>query len=197
MPRSRSVTRARIVEAAYLLFYRNGFARVSMDEIAVGSGVTKRTLYAHFASKDSLLADVLENHHQLALARIETWARKLAPHDPGSIDKLFSNLAVWSSRPRWAGAGFTRLAMELADLPGHPARKIASRHKAAVEARLAKAFGSVQAGAEIMLLIEGALTLLLIHGSGRYTNIATAAAKKLMHHLRPAASQKVPSDRGF
>ncbi len=197
MPRSRSITRARIVEAAYSLFYRNGFARVSMDEIAAGSGVTKRTLYAHYDSKDSLLADVLENYHQLALARIETWARRLAPHDPGSIDKLFSDLAVWSGRSRWAGAGFTRLAMELADLPGHPARKIARRHKAAVEARLAKAFGSVQAGAEMMLLIEGALTLLLIHGSGRYADIATVAAKKLMHHLPPATSQSVPSGRGF
>jgi AcrR family transcriptional regulator len=180
MPRSRAVTRARIVHGAYSLFYREGFARVSMDEIAAGAGVTKRTLYAHYDSKDSLLADVLEHHNQLALARIETWAGRLAPHDPSSIDKLFSDLSTWSTGRRWTGAGFTRLAMELADLPGHPARKIARRHKAAVEARLAAAFGSAQAGAEIMLLIEGTLALLLVHGDRRYAEIATTAAKKLM-----------------
>jgi AcrR family transcriptional regulator len=180
MPRARTVTRARIVQGAYSLFYRMGFARVSMDEIAASAGVTKRTLYAHYDSKDSLLADVLEHHHQLALARIETWAGKLAPHDPSSIDRLFADLAMWSSGRRWAGAGFTRLVMELADLPGHPARKIARRHKAAVEARLAAAFGSAQAGAQIMLLIEGTLTLLLVHGDRRYAEIATAAAKTLM-----------------
>ncbi len=68
MPRSRAVTRERIVQGAYSLFYRQGFARVSMDEIASRAGVTKRTLYAHYDSKDSLLADVLEQHHGLALA---------------------------------------------------------------------------------------------------------------------------------
>jgi AcrR family transcriptional regulator len=185
MPRSRAVTRARIVQGAYSLFYRKGFARVSMDAIAAAAGVTKRTLYAHYDSKDSLLAEVLEHHHQLALARIETWAGKLAPRDSSAIDKLFSDLAIWSTGRRWSGPGFTRLVMELADLPGHPARKIARRHKAAVEARLAKAFGSAQAGAEILLLVEGTLTLLLVHGDRRYAEIAAAAAKEL---IRSSAS---------
>lgn len=180
MPRSRAVTRARIVQAAYSLFYREGFARVSMDEIPAGAGVTKRTVYMHFDSKDSLLAAVLEHHHQLALARIEIWASKLTPHDPSSIDKLFTDLAVWSTGQRWTGAGFTRIVMELADLPGHPARRIARRHKATVEARLARVFGSDQAGAEIMLLVEGTLSLLLIHGDKRYAEIANGAAKRLM-----------------
>jgi AcrR family transcriptional regulator len=151
-----------------------------MDEIATSAGVTKRTLYAHYDSKDSLLADVLEHHHQMALAHIETWACKLVRDDPDSIDKLFSELVLWSSGRRWTGAGFTRLVMELADLPGHPACEIARRHKAAVEARLAVALGSAEAGAEVMLLIEGTLALLLVHRDRRYAEIAAAAAKKLM-----------------
>lgn len=180
MPRSRAATRQLIVEGAYSLFYRHGFARTSMDEIATSAGVTKRTLYAHYDSKDLLLADVLEHHHHLALAHIETWAHKLVRNDPASIESLFSDLLRWSSGRRWTGAGFTRLVMELADLPGHPARNIARRHKAAVEARLALALGSDQAGAELMLLIEGAIALLLVHGDRHYAEIAAAAAKKLM-----------------
>ncbi len=151
-----------------------------MDEIATSAGVTKRTLYAHYDSKDSLLADVLEHQHQAALAHIETWACRFVRNDPDSVGRLFSDLILWSSGHRWTGAGFTRLVMELADLPGHPAREIARRHKAAVEARLAAALGSAQAGAEVMLLIEGALALLLVHGDRRYAEIAAAAAKKLM-----------------
>jgi AcrR family transcriptional regulator len=180
MPRSRAATRQHIVEGAYSLFYRQGFARASMNEIATSAGVTRRTLHAHYDSKDSLLADVLQHHHQAALAHIETWAGKLVRNDPDSIDTLFSDLVLWSSGRRWTGAGFTRLVMELADLPGHPARAIARRHKAAVEARLAAALGSAQAAAEVMLLIEGALALLLVHGDRRYAQIAAAAAKKLM-----------------
>ncbi len=37
----------------------------------------------------------------------------------------------------WLGSGFNRVMMELADMPGHPARLSASQHKKAVEAWLA------------------------------------------------------------
>src|SRR5215510_4643986 len=50
MPRSAAATRARILETAYELFYRQGFARVGVDRIAASAGITKRTLYAHFES---------------------------------------------------------------------------------------------------------------------------------------------------
>ena len=184
MPRSRLATRLKIVEGAYELFYKQGFARVSMDAIAASAGITKRTLYAHYDSKDALLADVLEHHSALALERIEKWAHKLDANPDSAVEKLFSELALWSLSRRWSGAGFTRLAMELADLPGHPARKIAQRHKGAVEARLASAFGSAVAGAEVMLLLEGAMTLLLVHRDRRYGEIAAAAANALIRRHR-------------
>ena len=55
-----------------------------------------------------------------------------------SSTALFQDLAVWADTPRWAGSGFTRLVIELADLPGHPARLIARRHKAMLKAHLAE-----------------------------------------------------------
>jgi AcrR family transcriptional regulator len=57
--RSADETRRLILENAYQLFYRHGFARVAVDAIAARAGVTKRTLYYHFRSKDDLLAAVL------------------------------------------------------------------------------------------------------------------------------------------
>ena len=66
----------------------------------------------------------------------------------------------WSAKPHWAGSGFTRLAVELADLPGHPAREIARRHKAALEAHLAALLtsaglpGAAERTREIYLLVE-------------------------------------------
>ncbi len=131
MPRSRAATRLKIVEGAYELFYKQGFARVSMDAIAASGGVTKRTLYAHYDSKDALLADVLEHHSELALERIETWARKLDSDTDNAIEKLFSELALWSTRRRWSGAGFTRLVMELAG----SARTSRTNHRQATQGR--------------------------------------------------------------
>jgi hypothetical protein len=54
-----------------------------------------------------------------------------------TIEDLFRELTARVERPGWKGSGITRLAMELADLPGHPARAAVSRHKAAVESWLA------------------------------------------------------------
>ena len=44
-----------VIEAARLLFYKYGFKKVSMDEIAREAGVTKKTIYSYFSSKDDLL----------------------------------------------------------------------------------------------------------------------------------------------
>lgn len=130
MPRSGQRTRQRILDAAYGLFRRKGFTRVSMDDIAAATGVTKRTLYHHFESKDALLAAVLGAQHELALAAFNTFGDRMAGSPEQMVGAMFEDLAVWSDRPRWAGSGFTRLVVELADLPGHPARLVARRHKA-------------------------------------------------------------------
>ena len=43
-----------IIEAARKLFNKFGFKKVSMDEIAREAGVTKRTVYMYFSSKEEL-----------------------------------------------------------------------------------------------------------------------------------------------
>lgn len=44
-----------VIEAARLLFSQYGYRRVSMDEIARKSGVTKRTIYTYFKDKNDLI----------------------------------------------------------------------------------------------------------------------------------------------
>ena len=48
-------TRDRIVAAANRLFYREGIRAVSVDAVAEEAGLTKRSLYYHFKSKDELI----------------------------------------------------------------------------------------------------------------------------------------------
>jgi AcrR family transcriptional regulator len=185
MATPRKDTRRLILEAGYSLFYRHGFTRVSVDAIADEAGVTKRSLYYHFDSKDALLAAVFEHHHAFALERIRAWGDRL-PDDPAAmLDALFADLAQWAAKPKWAGPGFTRVVMELADLPGHPARAIASRHKAAVEGWLAEALAQRGVASpkdrarEVVLLLEGTTALMLIHRDHAIARVAAEAAKKL------------------
>jgi AcrR family transcriptional regulator len=190
MPRSRDKTRTRILQAAYKLFRQKGFTRVNVDEIAAAADVTKRTLYSHFESKDALLADVLTAQHEQAFSAFQTIGRDLSGTPELIIDTFFKELDIWSSNPRWAGSGFTRLVVELADLPGHPARKIAKEHKAAMEGRLADELdraGVIKSrglARELWLLAEGAMVLILIHGDRGYARAAADAGKKLLASLR-------------
>lgn len=196
MPRSSEPTRRRILDTAYALFRRKGFTRVSMDEIAASAAFTKRTLYYHFKTKDTLLAEVLEAQHDLALAAFRTFGDRFAGSPEAIIDTMFNDLAVWADKPRWAGSGFTRLVIELADLRGHPARLIARRHKAMLEGHMVEILAKANVAAprerarEIWLLSEGAISLMLVHGDRRYAAAAAEAAKRLIQTdqsgMRPA-----------
>jgi AcrR family transcriptional regulator len=194
MPRSADATRQRILDAAYAQFYRKGFARVGVDEVAEAAKVTKRTLYYHFDSKDELLAAVLDAQHVLAMNTFRSWADRLEGDADEVVTRLFAELSKWSAKPRFSGSGFTRLAMELADLPGHPARAAAKRHKGLIEAQLAQMLAKSKVGKpaetarEIVLLLEGATNLILIHGDRGYAEAATRAAKALLRVRRPSRS---------
>ena len=190
MQRPAEPTRKRILEGAYKLFRRRGYSRVTMDDIAAEARLTKRTLYHHFTSKDQLLAAVLTAQHELALQAFRTFGDRLSGSAEAIVDGMFRELAVWADRPRWAGSGFTRLVIELADLPGHPARVIARRHKARLEhclGELLERSGVRQAAKlarEIWLLSEGTVSLILVHGDRIALVAAAAAAKTLVRaHL--------------
>jgi AcrR family transcriptional regulator len=190
LPRSGDQTRKRIVEGAYKLFRRQGYNRVTMDDIAAEAKLTKRTLYHHFDSKDQLLANVLDAQSHLALQAFRTFGDRLVGSAESIVEGMFRELAVWADRPRWAGSGFTRLVIELADLPGHPARLIARRHKTQLERCLAELLerSGVRRARElaraIWLLSEGAISLILVHGDRGYSAAASDAAKTLVRcHL--------------
>jgi AcrR family transcriptional regulator len=187
MRRKSQETRQRIVDAAYGSFWQHGYRRTSMDGIADRAGVTKRTLYAYFRSKDDLLAAVLQHYGELAKARLRHIGDRLPPDRDGLIDSFFGQLAGWAAAtPRWSGSGFTRLVTELGDLPGHPARVIARRAKGTTEAWLAGLLTRARVARpreharEIMLLMEGAMALMLIHGDRGYIDAAARAAKRLV-----------------
>ena len=51
--------RERIVATAARIFFLSGLSRVLMDDLARELGMSKKTLYSHFASKEELLRAVL------------------------------------------------------------------------------------------------------------------------------------------
>lgn len=64
--------RERILQAAFRLFSERGYTGVSMQQIAEAAGITKATLYHHFADKADLFAEMMRarfGRSQVELAR--------------------------------------------------------------------------------------------------------------------------------
>ncbi|MEM8816036.1 MAG: TetR/AcrR family transcriptional regulator [Pseudomonadota bacterium] len=63
--------RKSISQAAAELFLREGFDRCSMDSIAAAAGVSKQTVYSHFANKDELFRSCITSKAELYDLRID------------------------------------------------------------------------------------------------------------------------------
>ncbi|MBP0446162.1 TetR/AcrR family transcriptional regulator [Roseomonas sp. SSH11] len=185
-------TRERIIAAASRLFYAQGVGKVSMDAVAAAAGVTKRTLYYHFRSKDDLAAAYLEGRDQPNIALFQRWFEGTEGGPAERTRGIFLNLARSARHPKWQGCGFLRTTAELADMPGHPAVKASATHKKRAEAWLCSVFaGAGIAGApalarQVMLLMDGAFAATLLHRDASYMEAAGEAAQALVRVALPA-----------
>lgn len=181
----QTYTRQQIIEAADELFYSEGLAAVSMDRIAEHAGVTKKTLYYHFRSKDDLMGAYLDARHSSVMERYQGWAGTSGTASV-RIERMFRRVAQCARDPSWRGCGFVRAACELADRPGHPASLAARRHKAAFEQWLREMLADERGGdctglaLSLMVLLDGAIVQALIHRDGRYAEAAADLARALL-----------------
>ncbi|MFC9062319.1 TetR/AcrR family transcriptional regulator, partial [Streptomyces sp. NPDC057074] len=88
----------RVLEAAERLFYERGIHAVGVDLVAAEAGVTKKTLYDRFGSKEQIVVEYLAG-------RDERWRELLA----GRLEAVAGQgpdvriLAVFEASRAWAG----------------------------------------------------------------------------------------------
>jgi len=190
-------TRERIMESAARMFEAEGVRAATVDGIAAGAGVTKRTLYYHFRSKDDLIAASL-NEQDLVEQRAIDFVREAGD---GSIEELlasvFSNIIRNASNARWKGCAFSRTAVELAGLPGHPAVSAAKKHRAKVERIFSdrlEAIGArdaARSARRLMILIDGAITHCLVHHDPNYAVEAREMALELVAAAKTGSRSRI------
>ena len=169
--------RERILETADRLFYREGIRVVGVDTIAAEIGISKRTLYNYFPSKDDLIVAYLSSR----LRPIE--ASDLPPAE--QILEDFDRLERAMRRDGYRGCPFMNAVAELADR-GHAAHQIAVAHKEKrralfrnllVRLDVADADGLAT---QLMILGEGAVAQALLHGDPGMARAAREAARVLL-----------------
>lgn len=184
-------TRERIVAAAARLFYGEGIRAASVDAIAEKAGITKKTLYYHFRSKDELVAAYLASRDQPTLDLYARWFDETPGSATDKIRGLFAEFARSADTAKWKGCGFQRTAAELAGTPGHPALKAGASHKKRFEAWLADALAREGIGnaktiaRSIVVLLDGAAAVMLVHRDPAYVEAAGAVAASLVSQRRP------------
>lgn len=186
MAQTPQSTRNRILAAANQLFYGEGIRATSVDAIAEKAGVTKKTVYYHFKSKDDLVAGYLESRDQPNLALFERWFDESNGTLADKIASIFSHVADGGRHPKWKGCGFQRTVAELANMPGHPAVKIGAAHKKKFEAWLGDRFAKAGIAhppvlaRHIIILMEGAFSTMLMHREPDYADAAADAARAMV-----------------
>src|SRR6201996_3031738 len=197
MARLSDPTRDRIIAAATSLFYAEGIRAVSVDAVADKAGLTKRTLYYHFKSKDDLIAAYLAARDQPNLALFEQWFDEADGPLPDKIAAIFRKLARSARHPKWRGCGFLRTTAELANLPGHPAIRIGAAHKKKFESWLRGVFEAEgirdpsQLARQILLLLDGSFAVGLLHRDASYMETAGEAAFALVQAASREARKRV------
>jgi AcrR family transcriptional regulator len=186
MPPNGNPTRDRIIHAATKLFYSEGLRATSVDAVAEKAGVTKKTLYYHFQTKDELIATYLASRDQPTLAYYERWFAETKGSTADKVRGLFRSFGQSADTPNWRGCGFLRTIAELASTPGHPAIKAGAAHKKKFEAWMADTLardGVRDAGKvarQIVVLLDGAATVMLIHRDAAYVETAGDVAASLV-----------------
>lgn len=188
MPRNAEITRNLILDAANSLFYGEGIKAVSVDAVAERAGVTKKTLYYHFKSKDDLVAAYLECRHQPNLAIFAKWFDEAEGPLTRKVAAIFQNVARAARHREWKGCGFLRTAAELANMPGHPAVRVGAAHKKKFEEWLTAMIekdrieGAPLLARQIALLLDGAFSTMLVHRDPAYVEAAGKAAVALLNN---------------
>jgi AcrR family transcriptional regulator len=105
--------RAKILDAAALVFAMRGFRGATVETIARDAGLTRAGLLHHFPSKEHLFLAVLQQHEQLELQLVQEQAAEVPLRDA-----LVALCAMNAQRPSKVQL-FSTLAAESVD-PLHP-----------------------------------------------------------------------------
>lgn len=121
-------TRTRLLDAAARLFYERG-VNVGVEELCRTAGVSKRSMYQLFDSKDEVVAASLEHS-------APTYRALMLPADDGGSPRsrilyVFERLEELAAQPHFQGCPFVATAVEVKS-PEHPASLVARRHKDAL-----------------------------------------------------------------
>jgi AcrR family transcriptional regulator len=174
---------ARIADRAADLFYEHGITATGVEALSRAAGISKRTLYERFGSKDGLIAAAFDVRDLPVFERY-TGPAELEATPREQLKRLFAELEATIRAPDFRGCPFASAVSELG--PDHPAHPVIRRHKERLRrwmlarARAAGAADPPKLARQLMILFDGALVESLVQGSARPAQDAREIAVALI-----------------
>lgn len=165
------LTRKRLLDAAARILAEESLSDMSIDRVAACAGLSRRTFFLHFTSKDQLLSAVLERLRPGQAEIVRRWNDGLAPDltVEQRIMEMFRKIVAWISDPSWRGCAFLRVSAEFGERSGHPVHAVAAASYRDMEAWFEQELrtGGYPAptvtARQISVLIKGLLVMQLVH----------------------------------
>jgi AcrR family transcriptional regulator len=180
---TKASTRERLLETAAVLAYRDGVG-VGVETLCKTAGVSKRSMYQLFASKDDLLAASLEDRAEQFNAVI--MPPPDSPAGPrGRIMEVFERIEARAPSPDYYGCPYLAVQVELKDAE-HPASRVAAQIKQRLleffrtEARRGGAADPEFLARQLALLFDGASARAGIGADAMQGGLATRTAGVLL-----------------
>jgi AcrR family transcriptional regulator len=189
--RSRGVEE-RLMAAASELFYREGVRAVGIQRVIDEAGIAKASLYAHFDSKDDLVAACVDQRVREWRSHVDDQLQRSTRDARGKLLLFFDLLVTLIGAPEFRGCPLQSVSAEIAD-PNHAAKRVIAGHRQWLHDFMRTL--TTQAGlrpvdevaAALVVLSDGALAAALVDGNPGMALYARWAAERLIDSSRAAA----------
>lgn len=174
-----------IVSTALELFYQNGFHATGIDKIIAQAGVSKKTLYNHFTSKDELILATLRLRDELFRNNIMRETELLASTPKERLLTIFDAHASWFASKTFSGCMFINAAAEYSSQED-PHHIMSAEHKNLLRdyiENLAKKAGLKEpslVARQINLLLEGSIVEAYVSNNKNSVYIAKDMAETII-----------------
>ncbi len=154
--------REQIVSVALKLFYQNGFHATGIDRIIKEAGVSKKTLYNHFKSKDELVLAALRKRDELFRNNLMRKTERLGSTAKERLLSVFDAIGEWLHEKDFAGCMFINASAEYSEA-NNPSHILCAEHKRLVREYIRDLAVQAEMGnpeelsQQLNLLIEGAI----------------------------------------
>lgn len=181
----RQGRREHLIKTAITLFCRDGFHATGIDKIMTEAGVSKKTIYTHFRSKEELILAALRDYDGVFRNQFMMAVAKAGSDPAQQLLAMFDVAGQWFMTKDFFGCLFIKAIGEYAD-PASPIREVSQHFKRMMRSFISELVRQTpcddpaQLTQELALLLEGAIVTAQMAGTAEAAQTAGQIADILM-----------------